>query len=159
MCYCWNCSVHLVELLGTGEYFAMKAMDKNVMLNRNKVWVQISNKRNSVVSTFDHFLSLWLSNAFRSIELLLSEKSLICWTTHSFRHYMDHFRYVVCIKASDHLKMMPDLLVSNVSFLLCPCGSILISTIWNSHVYVADKDTYMPHYWLLLWWGALFALG
>nr|AML78962.1 putative LOV domain-containing protein [Stemona tuberosa] len=30
-------SVHLVELLGTGEYFAMKAMDKNVMLNRNKI--------------------------------------------------------------------------------------------------------------------------
>nr|AML76657.1 putative LOV domain-containing protein [Polypremum procumbens] len=30
-------SVHLVELCGTGEYFAMKAMDKNTMLNRNKV--------------------------------------------------------------------------------------------------------------------------
>ncbi|OIW09163.1 hypothetical protein TanjilG_11301 [Lupinus angustifolius] len=30
-------SVHLVELSGTGEYFAMKAMDKGVMLNRNKV--------------------------------------------------------------------------------------------------------------------------
>nr|AML76466.1 putative LOV domain-containing protein [Cissus quadrangularis] len=30
-------SVHLVELYETGEYFAMKAMDKNVMLNRNKV--------------------------------------------------------------------------------------------------------------------------
>lgn len=30
-------SVHLVELIDTGEYFAMKAMDKNVMLNRNKV--------------------------------------------------------------------------------------------------------------------------
>ncbi|XXG81059.1 hypothetical protein AAC387_Pa09g1784 [Persea americana] len=30
-------SVHLVELCGTGEYFAMKAMDKNIMLNRNKV--------------------------------------------------------------------------------------------------------------------------
>nr|AML79164.1 putative LOV domain-containing protein [Drimys winteri] len=30
-------SVHLVELCGTGEYFAMKAMDKSVMLNRNKV--------------------------------------------------------------------------------------------------------------------------
>lgn len=34
-----NCSVHLVELRGTGEYFAMKAMDKSVMLNRNKVGV------------------------------------------------------------------------------------------------------------------------
>ncbi|KZV23951.1 phototropin-1 [Dorcoceras hygrometricum] len=30
-------SVHLVELCETGHYFAMKAMDKNVMLNRNKV--------------------------------------------------------------------------------------------------------------------------
>nr|AML78985.1 putative LOV domain-containing protein [Dendropemon caribaeus] len=30
-------SVHLVELCGTGEYFAMKAMDKNIMINRNKV--------------------------------------------------------------------------------------------------------------------------
>ncbi|XAR60508.1 Non-specific serine/threonine protein kinase [Bertholletia excelsa] len=30
-------SVHLVELCGTGEYFAMKAMDKGMMLNRNKV--------------------------------------------------------------------------------------------------------------------------
>ncbi|KMT01331.1 hypothetical protein BVRB_9g213470 [Beta vulgaris subsp. vulgaris] len=28
--------VHLVELKGTGELFAMKAMDKDVMLNRNK---------------------------------------------------------------------------------------------------------------------------
>ncbi|GKV01093.1 hypothetical protein SLEP1_g13681 [Rubroshorea leprosula] len=30
-------SVHLVELCETGQYFAMKAMDKDVMLNRNKV--------------------------------------------------------------------------------------------------------------------------
>ncbi|KAK8550961.1 hypothetical protein V6N13_119462 [Hibiscus sabdariffa] len=30
-------SVHLVELCGTGMYFAMKAMDKGVLLNRNKV--------------------------------------------------------------------------------------------------------------------------
>ncbi|KAG6681622.1 hypothetical protein I3842_13G102500 [Carya illinoinensis] len=30
-------SVHLVELCGSGLCFAMKAMDKNVMLNRNKV--------------------------------------------------------------------------------------------------------------------------
>ncbi|KAB2081011.1 hypothetical protein ES319_A05G103900v1 [Gossypium barbadense] len=29
-------SVHLVELCGTGLYFAMKAMDKGIMLNRNK---------------------------------------------------------------------------------------------------------------------------
>nr|AML77891.1 putative LOV domain-containing protein [Phyla dulcis] len=30
-------SVHLVELCGTGQFFAMKAMDKGIMLNRNKV--------------------------------------------------------------------------------------------------------------------------
>nr|AML76696.1 putative LOV domain-containing protein [Azolla sp. BC-2016] len=30
-------SVHLVELAGSGELFAMKAMEKSVMLNRNKV--------------------------------------------------------------------------------------------------------------------------
>ncbi|KAL7085086.1 hypothetical protein ACP275_14G260900 [Erythranthe tilingii] len=30
-------SVHLVELCGTGQLFAMKAMDKGIMLNRNKV--------------------------------------------------------------------------------------------------------------------------
>lgn len=32
-----NLSVHLVELRETGKLFAMKAMDKSVMLNRNKV--------------------------------------------------------------------------------------------------------------------------
>jgi len=36
-------SVHLVELEGTGQYFAMKAMDKGVMLNRNKVLSLIKN--------------------------------------------------------------------------------------------------------------------
>ncbi|XP_031102833.1 phototropin-2-like [Ipomoea triloba] len=30
-------SVHLVELKGSGELYAMKAMDKSIMLNRNKV--------------------------------------------------------------------------------------------------------------------------
>nr|POE68554.1 phototropin-2 [Quercus suber] len=29
-------SVHLVELQGTGELYAMKAMEKSMMLNRNK---------------------------------------------------------------------------------------------------------------------------
>lgn len=31
-------SVHLVELKGTGELYAMKAMEKTMMLNRNKVY-------------------------------------------------------------------------------------------------------------------------
>lgn len=38
--YIWvsgSYSVHLVELRETGKLFAMKAMDKSVMLNRNKV--------------------------------------------------------------------------------------------------------------------------
>lgn len=33
----WLQSVHLVELKGTGELYAMKAMEKTMMLNRNKV--------------------------------------------------------------------------------------------------------------------------
>lgn len=35
-------SVHLVELRGSDEVFAMKAMDKSVMLNRNKVFSDLS---------------------------------------------------------------------------------------------------------------------
>jgi serine/threonine protein kinase len=34
---CYFCSVHLVELRGTGQVFAMKAMDKAALLSRNKV--------------------------------------------------------------------------------------------------------------------------
>lgn len=37
-----TCSVHLVELCGTDHQFAMKAMDKGVMLNRNKVKTDFS---------------------------------------------------------------------------------------------------------------------
>lgn len=35
------CSVHLVELIGSGQLFAMKAMDKSMMLNRNKVYLSM----------------------------------------------------------------------------------------------------------------------
>lgn len=35
--YAVGCSVHLVELKDSGGLYAMKAMDKTVMLNRNKV--------------------------------------------------------------------------------------------------------------------------
>jgi hypothetical protein len=31
-------SVHLVELQGAGELYAMKAIEKSMMLNPNKVW-------------------------------------------------------------------------------------------------------------------------
>lgn len=39
--FCFVHSVHLVELRGTGELYAMKAMEKSVMLNRNKVRIRI----------------------------------------------------------------------------------------------------------------------
>nr|AML79579.1 putative LOV domain-containing protein [Neurachne alopecuroidea] len=45
-------SVHLVELLGTGEYFAMKAMDKSVLLNRNKVHRAAAERQ--IIDMLDH---------------------------------------------------------------------------------------------------------
>ncbi|TYH33567.1 hypothetical protein ES332_D13G068200v1 [Gossypium tomentosum] len=45
-------SVHLVELKGTGELFAMKAMDKSVMLNRNKVHRACVERE--IISLLDH---------------------------------------------------------------------------------------------------------
>nr|AML78582.1 putative LOV domain-containing protein [Talbotia elegans] len=45
-------SVHLVELQGTGELFAMKAMEKSVMLNRNKVH-RVCIER-EIISLLDH---------------------------------------------------------------------------------------------------------
>nr|AML79143.1 putative LOV domain-containing protein [Bassia scoparia] len=45
-------SVHLVELKGTGELFAMKAMDKAVMLNRNKVHRACIERE--IISLLDH---------------------------------------------------------------------------------------------------------
>ncbi|XP_058073309.1 phototropin-2-like isoform X2 [Magnolia sinica] len=45
-------SVHLVELQGTGELYAMKAMDKSVMLNRNKVHRACVERE--IISLLDH---------------------------------------------------------------------------------------------------------
>ncbi|XP_022727062.1 phototropin-2-like isoform X2 [Durio zibethinus] len=45
-------SVHLVELKGTGELFAMKAMEKSVMLNRNKVHRACIERE--IISFLDH---------------------------------------------------------------------------------------------------------
>nr|AML77459.1 putative LOV domain-containing protein [Menyanthes trifoliata] len=45
-------SVHLVELKGTGELYAMKAMDKSVMLNRNKVHRACIERE--IISLLDH---------------------------------------------------------------------------------------------------------
>nr|AML78905.1 putative LOV domain-containing protein [Pulsatilla vulgaris] len=45
-------SVHLVELQGTGELYAMKAMDKSEMLNRNKVHRACVERE--IISLLDH---------------------------------------------------------------------------------------------------------
>ncbi|OWM80527.1 phototropin-2 isoform X2 [Punica granatum] len=45
-------SVHLVELQGTGELFAMKAMEKSMMLNRNKVHRACIERE--IISQLDH---------------------------------------------------------------------------------------------------------
>ncbi|KAL6963560.1 Phototropin-2 [Sarracenia purpurea var. burkii] len=45
-------SVHLVELKGTGELFAMKAMDKSIMLARNKVHRACIERE--IISLLDH---------------------------------------------------------------------------------------------------------
>ncbi|XP_057798307.1 phototropin-2 isoform X2 [Salvia miltiorrhiza] len=45
-------SVHLVELIGTGQMFAMKAMDKSMMLNRNKVHRACIERE--IISLLDH---------------------------------------------------------------------------------------------------------
>ncbi|KAK7262726.1 hypothetical protein RJT34_30306 [Clitoria ternatea] len=45
-------SVHLVELQGTGELYAMKAMEKTVMLNRNKVHRACIERE--IISLLDH---------------------------------------------------------------------------------------------------------
>nr|AML77252.1 putative LOV domain-containing protein [Berberidopsis beckleri] len=45
-------SVHLVELKGTGELYAMKAMEKSIMLNRNKVHRACIERE--IISLLDH---------------------------------------------------------------------------------------------------------
>nr|AML79270.1 putative LOV domain-containing protein [Cercocarpus ledifolius] len=45
-------SVHLVELKGTGELYAMKAMEKSIMLNRNKVHRACTERE--IISLLDH---------------------------------------------------------------------------------------------------------
>nr|AML79161.1 putative LOV domain-containing protein [Urtica dioica] len=45
-------SVHLVELRGSGELYAMKAMDKSMMLNRNKVHRACIERE--IISLLDH---------------------------------------------------------------------------------------------------------
>ncbi|GJN07226.1 hypothetical protein PR202_ga25040 [Eleusine coracana subsp. coracana] len=61
-------SVHLVELLGTGEYFAMKAMDKSVMLNRNKVHRATAERQ--ILDMLDH---PFLPTLYASFQVFLRE--------------------------------------------------------------------------------------
>nr|AML79401.1 putative LOV domain-containing protein [Drakaea elastica] len=57
-------SVHLVELVETGEHFAMKTMDKNMMLNRNKVH-RVSAER-QILDTLDHPFLPTLYSSFQT---------------------------------------------------------------------------------------------
>lgn len=54
------CSVHLVELIGSGQLFAMKAMDKYMMLNRNKVYPSMMLLLEDVFLTRQHINFLGL---------------------------------------------------------------------------------------------------
>lgn len=97
------CSVHLVELRGTGMVFAMKAMDKSVMMNRNKVYTMSMNWNfhktdESRHTYFNFFQSLQVVWQFfcprRCTEHALKGKSWNLWTTHSFLPYMLRFRFL-----------------------------------------------------------------
>lgn len=97
------CSVHLVELRGTGMVFAMKAMDKSVMMNRNKVYTMSMNwnfhmSDESRHTYFDVFQSLQVVWQFfcprRCTEHALKGKSWNLWTTHSFLPFMLRFRFL-----------------------------------------------------------------
>ncbi|KAF5191318.1 Phototropin-2 [Thalictrum thalictroides] len=57
-------SVHLVELQGTGELFAMKAMDKSEMLNRNKVHRACIERE--IISHLDHPFLPTLYSSFQT---------------------------------------------------------------------------------------------
>nr|AML78093.1 putative LOV domain-containing protein [Ardisia humilis] len=57
-------SVHMVELKGTGELYAMKAMDKSVMLNRNKVHRACIERE--IISLLDHPFLPTLYSSFQT---------------------------------------------------------------------------------------------
>lgn len=70
-----DCSVHLVELKDSGELYAMKAMEKSVMLNRNKVGTLKS--QNFVCPNFSRFC-LYFLRVFMFDEILdLLNKQLL----------------------------------------------------------------------------------
>nr|AML77079.1 putative LOV domain-containing protein [Greyia sutherlandii] len=57
-------SVHLVELQGTSELYAMKAMDKSVMMNRNKVHRACVERE--IISLLDHPFLPTLYSSFQT---------------------------------------------------------------------------------------------
>nr|AML78511.1 putative LOV domain-containing protein [Oxera pulchella] len=57
-------SVHLVELIGSGQLFAMKAMDKSMMLNRNKVHRACIERE--IISLLDHPFLPTLYSSFQT---------------------------------------------------------------------------------------------
>ncbi|RVX12250.1 Phototropin-2 [Vitis vinifera] len=67
-------SVHLVELKGSGELYAMKAMDKSVMLNRNKVHRACMERE--IISMLDHPFLPTLYSSFQVFTSLYTDVPL-----------------------------------------------------------------------------------
>jgi serine/threonine protein kinase len=65
-------SVHLVELRGTGQVFAMKAMDKSVMLDRNKVHRACAERQ--ILDLVDH---PFLPTLYASFQVILSPTPIL----------------------------------------------------------------------------------
>ncbi|KAJ7566378.1 hypothetical protein O6H91_02G099800 [Diphasiastrum complanatum] len=93
-------SVHLVELRGTGEFYAMKVMDKSVMLNRNKVHRACIERE--ILGMMDHPFLPALYASFQTkthvclitdfcaggdLFLLLDKQPLKCFTEDAARFY------------------------------------------------------------------------
>ena len=83
------CSVHLVELRGTGMVFAMKAMDKSVMMNRNKVYT-MSMDWNFHKSDESRTLTSMFSVASGGLTILLSTQVHRASAERQILELMDH---------------------------------------------------------------------
>nr|AML78729.1 putative LOV domain-containing protein [Kerria japonica] len=67
-------SVHLVELRGTGLMYAMKAMEKSIMLNRNKVHRACIERE--IISLLDHPFLPTLYSSFEVFQFYTANSSL-----------------------------------------------------------------------------------